>query len=29
MLGGGGDDGRMLFLSALAWTDGAPARVGG
>lgn len=29
LLGAGGTDGRTLLLSALAWTDGAPARVGG
>ncbi len=28
-LGHGGEDGRSLFLSALAWKRGTPARVGG
>jgi phosphoribosylformylglycinamidine synthase len=28
LLGGGGEDGRSLFLSALAWKRGTPARVG-
>ncbi|HUS64568.1 MAG TPA: phosphoribosylformylglycinamidine synthase subunit PurQ [Kofleriaceae bacterium] len=29
LLGGGGEDGRMVFESALAWRAGTPARVGG
>jgi len=29
LLGRGGEDGRMLFQSALAWQQGTPARVGG
>jgi phosphoribosylformylglycinamidine synthase subunit PurQ / glutaminase len=28
LLGGGGEDGRMLFESALSWKTGSPARVG-
>jgi phosphoribosylformylglycinamidine (FGAM) synthase-like amidotransferase family enzyme len=29
ILGGGGEEGRMLFECALAWKTGTPARVGG
>jgi phosphoribosylformylglycinamidine synthase len=29
LLGGGGEDGRMIFESALAWKAGGPSRVGG
>ena len=29
LLGGGGEDGRMIFESALAWKAGTPGRVGG
>jgi phosphoribosylformylglycinamidine synthase len=29
LLGGGGEDGRMIFESALAWKVGTPGRVGG
>ena len=28
LLGGGSEDGRMIFLSAIAWLRGGPARVG-